>query len=1134
MNEGQKSVTLTVHAYDWQVIPAVEEGPDSWDTVCAWTLDRDSNPVLIKITDFPSFCWIELPSVVRNNTFNWSAVTAKNVFNAICRKAKINAPFSFFFKQCQKAYYFQLCKLTPMILVQFSQGASMRKVVSMLNKPLWTEEYGALELKTWENDIGSIRKFLSTRNVRYSQWFTIQGREPTPDEKSSRLSREYIGDRRTMVPVDEEISKSWLTYPLMLSWDIETYSDNHKALPKKYNLKHVCYMISLLFKRLGKPGITRHAIVLGECNPIPGAIIHNVKTELELIRKFEDLIIEKDPDIVEGYNIIGYDYPYLDARLKRRLETWRSLGRLLDTPSIMSTKVWESRAYGIQSLSILSMPGRISIDLLPIIQRDYKLDKYTLDFVSNKFIGKNKHNIKAQEMFEIYELNLASQKNKDMLLTEYAQILGKAGFIEKVKNLGDITLLEYAKAEMSRVTEYCLQDSVLVLDLTEKLNIWIGLIELSNIVGVTLVQLFTAGQQIRCYSQLYDLAYRRGIVLDKRVSEKAPMGGGSVKPPKRGFHKLIACLDFSSLYPSIMMAKNICYTTLVPKYLDSVVADKDCNIIEFDQEENIKEKIIETPEEEVELKEIKEIKEPEEKTEKKIVHYRYRWVKPHVFEGLIPQLVRELVYKRNVVRKVQMKAVQKEKSGLETQMNILEADKYETYLSEHKELDPQLLSDIQNTITILRQTDALSTEQGIILKSLRKKLIFIKDSNIERIKNTEELSIKISLLVLTLIVLDKRQLALKVSANSTFGFLSVQEGVLPLLEGGRSITAWGRQLIAQVNDFCTTRFPGSEVVYNDTDSCMVDLKIKDPKDAWRQGRELAELINGTRDKNGNVITKGIFEESVLTMELEKLMNMISIGKKYYLYSDVEEDGSTVIDSIKDINKKGVIIARRGNPNWIVDFYSDLVLHIMREGDILGAIHIIVKYAGLLIRKEVGYEDLQIIRGIGANYKQASFYMNVFAQELKRIGKPVEPGTRLEFVIVKSEEKLLGLRMKSVEDYLEHEEAGNPYQLDYIYYLEHIAMMPIDTLFSVSYQNILSQLQGIGYKPNSRKHHVDICEPIRMICRMVEDGVNIDLIIPWFEGILKNKDTPKVEVIVEAKIVKPKLKLVGDSNKVVIC
>ena len=43
--------------------------------------------------------------------------------------------------------------------------------------------------------------------------------------------------------------------------------------------------------------------------------------------------------------------------------------------------------------------------------------------------------------------------------------------------------------------------------------------------------------------------------------------GAIVIDPERGYYdKPIATLDFASLYPSIMMAHNLCYTTLVPSY----------------------------------------------------------------------------------------------------------------------------------------------------------------------------------------------------------------------------------------------------------------------------------------------------------------------------------------------------------------------------------------------------------------------------------------------------------------------------------------------------------------------------------------------------------------------------------------
>ncbi len=49
-------------------------------------------------------------------------------------------------------------------------------------------------------------------------------------------------------------------------------------------------------------------------------------------------------------------------------------------------------------------------------------------------------------------------------------------------------------------------------------------------------------------------------------------------------------------------------------------------------------------------------------------------------------------------------------------------------------------------------------------------------------------------------VLDGRQFALKVSANSVYGFTGAQVGKLPCLEISQSVTAFGRMMIQQTKD----------------------------------------------------------------------------------------------------------------------------------------------------------------------------------------------------------------------------------------------------------------------------------------------------------------------------------------------
>lgn len=52
------------------------------------------------------------------------------------------------------------------------------------------------------------------------------------------------------------------------------------------------------------------------------------------------------------------------------------------------------------------------------------------------------------------------------------------------------------------------------------------------------------------------------------VASSEQYEGATVIEPVRGYYTdPIATLDFSSLYPSIMIAHNLCYTTLIQKHV---------------------------------------------------------------------------------------------------------------------------------------------------------------------------------------------------------------------------------------------------------------------------------------------------------------------------------------------------------------------------------------------------------------------------------------------------------------------------------------------------------------------------------------------------------------------------------------
>ena len=126
---------------------------------------------------------------------------------------------------------------------------------------------------------------------------------------------------------------------------------------------------------------------------------------------------------------------------------------------------WSSSAYKNQEFEFINLDGRIFVDLLPLVQRDYKFDQYTLKRVSDFFLGETKDPLSPKDIFNLYSEGI------------------KKG--------------HKAKKAMSIVGKYCVQDSLLVSKLFLKLQIWVGLCEMAKTCNVPIFYLFTQGQQIK-------------------------------------------------------------------------------------------------------------------------------------------------------------------------------------------------------------------------------------------------------------------------------------------------------------------------------------------------------------------------------------------------------------------------------------------------------------------------------------------------------------------------------------------------------------------------------------------------------------------------------------------------------------
>ena len=143
-----------------------------------------------------------------------------------------------------------------------------------------------------------------------------------------------------------------------------------------------------------------HCLALGTCEPVPGAQIVSCKTERALIQAWTQLVQREDPDIIIGYNIFGFDYQFMFHRaLENHVEEeFLKLSRNTDefcgkrdfkTGRVRIEETSIALASGQYDLHYIGMPGRLQIDMYNYFRRDYNLTSYKLDYVGSYFIGDN-------------------------------------------------------------------------------------------------------------------------------------------------------------------------------------------------------------------------------------------------------------------------------------------------------------------------------------------------------------------------------------------------------------------------------------------------------------------------------------------------------------------------------------------------------------------------------------------------------------------------------------------------------------------------------------------------------------------------------------------------------------------------
>ena len=228
-----------------------------------------------------------------------------------------------------------------------------------------------------------------------------------------------------------------------------------------------------------------------------------------------------------SYNIQNFDIAYLLNRAKTlKADLFPYLGRLKNIKTTEKKVVLQSKQMGRRENKEINVEGRVIFDLLLVLVRDYKLRSYTLNAVSYHFLQEQKEDVHHS-------------------------------IISDLQNGNDQT--------RRRLAVYCLKDAYLPLRLIDKLMCIINYMEMARVTGVPLGYLLTRGQQIKVVSQLLRKGKEQDLLIPAmKVEMSDEFEGATVIEPIKGYYDVpISTLDFSSLYPSIMIAHNLCYTSLL-------------------------------------------------------------------------------------------------------------------------------------------------------------------------------------------------------------------------------------------------------------------------------------------------------------------------------------------------------------------------------------------------------------------------------------------------------------------------------------------------------------------------------------------------------------------------------------------
>lgn len=734
-------------------------------TVKLFGVTETGHSVMLHVTDFLHYLYVAAPISFQKSdcdpfkSFLESALAQHQP--AVHSVQMVLRENLFGFQGNQKSPYLKITVTDPKFINR------LRTTIESGNanyKGLWKAAEGGI--LTFDS-IQYVLRFMIDTHVAGMSWVSVNPGKyhviPARDRQSHCQIEAYCHYRDLIAhPIDGEWAKM---APLrVLSFDIECAG--RKGVFPEANIDPVIQIANVVTRYGEEKPFVRNVFCMDTCSLIVNTQIFEFGSEEKMLMAWRDFLQEVDPDVIIGYNIANFDFPYLlDRAHHLKVARFPYWSRLKNTKSQAKETNFSSKQMGNRDTKATNTNGRLQLDLLQLVQRDYQLRSYTLNSVCAHFLNEQKEDVHHTMITELYNGTAESRR---------------------------------------RLAVYCLKDAYLPQRLMDKLMCLVNYTEMARVTGVPFNYLLAKGQQIKFLSQLFRKALEQQLVIPNLKSEGSDeqYEGATVIEPTRGYYDVpVATLDFASLYPSIMQAHNLCYTTLLNK-----TAIEKLNLKKGED-------YIQTPNGDL-------------------------FCTTKVRKGLLSQILEELLGARKRAKK------------------------------------------------------ELAIETDTFKKA----------------------------------VLNGRQLALKISANSVYGLTGATVGKLPCLAIASSTTSYGRQMIEKTKEEVEAKYTiangyshDAQVIYGDTDSVMVKFGPNNLEEAMKLGQEAAEYVSSKFIKP-------------IKLEFEKVyFPYLLINKKRYagLYW-------TNTKKYDKMDTKGIETVRRDNCRLVQTVIETSLRMLLMDQDVQGA------------------------------------------------------------------------------------------------------------------------------------------------------------------------------------------------------